>query len=1049
MKPQLANPTLADRLDRHTTVGTLCHANGDRIRCVACGHRCLIGQGKRGICKVRFNDGGVLKVPFGYVAGLQCDPVEKKPFFHVYPGSDALTFGMMGCDLHCSYCQNWVTSQALRDESAEAPVRPVTPDQLVEAALREGARLVVSSYNEPLITAEWAVAVFERARAAGLDCAFVSNGNATPEVLDFLRPWICAYKVDLKSFDDRHYRSLGGTLRNVLDTIAMIHERGIWLEIVTLVIPGFNDSDDELSQMARFLSGISRDIPWHVTAFHKDYRMTEPEATGPERLLRAAQFGADAGLRYTYAGNLPGRVGPCENTRCPGCGDTLIERQGYMIRSYWVTPDGRCPRCDEAIAGIWPDDSKSVRTGKDVAAHARRLPRPLRLPALEERPRPSMTIAMTIEQKEHLFAQVADLVHGLAQGQNADFADRSLGGIGQQPVAGVFVSLKRGKHLRACCGMLGPPIPLELALREAAARTVWEDARFPPVSPSEVHHLNMEVWLLHSPQQVGARGTDRTSAVVLGKHGIRVVRGQQHGLFLPSVAPEHEWDVEQFLDQACLKAGLYPTAWRDDETQLFTFEGEVMRGGLARDGRPSASRIPAVADADVLQVYADWCRDNINAILSGLTPNVFCFGAADGDVTGVILTLTGLGDGPVHLSQISLRPGLPLQTTLFNLTQRAAQTLQRLQPSTEVLARVRLTLAVFDDPVLHGTAQEPDLTGFDPGKRAVLVLEGAKSGLVYDPARSATEVLSLTLQQAQMSRPGNAAVLSLGAAAKEPLALSTAPRPVRGPAERMPAAAGTFYPADAGELSRWTDTLLAGERREEPWSAALVPHAGWVFSGRIAANALMRLRIPRTVIVIGPKHTALGVDWAIAPHQTWNFPGGSVESDFMLARQLAEAIPGLALDAVAHLREHAIEVELPLLARLAPQTRVVGIVVGAGNLEDCRRFAQGLASFLSSRDDRPLLLISSDMNHYAPDAENRRLDAIAMEALERLDPAALYQTLTRKHISMCGLLPAVIVLETLRLLGGLTRCDRIGYATSADAGSDPSRVVGYAGMLFD
>src|ERR1019366_6219120 len=217
MKPQVANPTLADVLDQHTTPGSLWYAEDERIRCVACGHRCLIGEGKRGICKVRFNDAGQLRVPFGYVGALQCDPVEKKPFFHVYPSCDSLTFGMMGCDLHCSYCQNWVTSQALRDPAAVAPVRPMTPADLVGIARREHARLVVSSYNEPLITAEWAVAVFEEAKAAGFDCAFVSNGNATPEVLDFLAPWLIAYKVDLKSFDDRHYRTLGGALANITD----------------------------------------------------------------------------------------------------------------------------------------------------------------------------------------------------------------------------------------------------------------------------------------------------------------------------------------------------------------------------------------------------------------------------------------------------------------------------------------------------------------------------------------------------------------------------------------------------------------------------------------------------------------------------------------------------------------------------------------------------------------------------------------------------------------------------------------------------------------
>src|SRR4029077_5307739 len=166
MATRVANESLAEVMDRNTVEGdpALWGAEGDRLRCVACGHRCLIGEGLRGICKVRFNDAGRLKVPFGYLSGLQCDPVEKNPFFHVYPGSDALTFGMLGCDLHCSYCQNWLTSQALRDPSAVAPIRPVSATELVDVAGRERARPVVSSYNEPLITAEWAVEVFKKAR---------------------------------------------------------------------------------------------------------------------------------------------------------------------------------------------------------------------------------------------------------------------------------------------------------------------------------------------------------------------------------------------------------------------------------------------------------------------------------------------------------------------------------------------------------------------------------------------------------------------------------------------------------------------------------------------------------------------------------------------------------------------------------------------------------------------------------------------------------------------------------------------------------------------
>src|SRR5215467_714232 len=299
-----AAPELVEKLDR------------GRLRCYSCGHCCPILEGQAGVCKVRFNEGGKLYVPWGYVGGVQCDPVEKKPFFHAYPGALAYSFGMLGCDLHCSYCQNWVTSQALRDPEAVSPPLEVTPETLVKDALRQGAKLVVSTYNEPLITSEWAVEVFKEARAVGLVTAFVSNGNGTPQVLEYLRPWVDLYKVDLKSFDDRHYRQLGGRMGPILDTIRALHGLGIWIEIVTLLIPGFNDSNEELCGLAEFLASVSVDIPWHVTAFHKDYKMTDPAETRPAELRRAAAIGKKAGLRYIYAGNLPGQVGELEHTHC-------------------------------------------------------------------------------------------------------------------------------------------------------------------------------------------------------------------------------------------------------------------------------------------------------------------------------------------------------------------------------------------------------------------------------------------------------------------------------------------------------------------------------------------------------------------------------------------------------------------------------------------------------------------------------------------------------------------------------------------------------------
>ena len=326
---------------------------GNRIRCYACGHCCPIPAGFAGVCKVRFNRGGKLYVPWGYVGALQCDPIEKKPFFHALPGTRAFSFGMLGCDLHCGYCQNWVTSQSLRDFRSTLQFQGADPRQLARMAVAQGAACIVSTYNEPLITSEWAVAVFREARALGLRTGVVSNGNATPQVLDYLRPWVDLYKVDLKSFDERRYRELGGRIGPILDSIGRIHALGFWLEVVTLVVPGFNDSEAELTALALFLAGVSRDIPWHVTAFHPDYKMLGPPATSVETLLRAAEIGRAAGLRYVYAGNRPGEVGDLENTRCAACRSVLVRRWGFRVLENRVTGSGTCPDCGTDVPGVW------------------------------------------------------------------------------------------------------------------------------------------------------------------------------------------------------------------------------------------------------------------------------------------------------------------------------------------------------------------------------------------------------------------------------------------------------------------------------------------------------------------------------------------------------------------------------------------------------------------------------------------------------------------------------------------------------------------------
>ena len=345
--------TIKNVLQEHTAEGELYEKLEDNwVLCYACGHRCRIKPGREGICKVRFNRDGILKVPMGYAAGIQLDPIEKKPFFHAYAGANALSFGMLGCDYHCSYCQNWITSQTLRDPSAIAHPEVISPERIVELALIYKSPVLVSTYNEPLITSEWAVEVMKLARPYGIKGAYVSNGNATPEVLDYIRPYVDLYKVDLKGFDDRKYRQLGGRLDVVLQAIRMLKEKGFWVEVVTLVVPGFNDSDSELADLAQFISSVSKDIPWHVTGFHQDYKMMDRNNTNARSLIRAAEIGKNAGLHFVYAGNLHGLVANLENTYCPNCSSLVIKREGYRVLQYNLK-DGSCPRCAFKIPGVW------------------------------------------------------------------------------------------------------------------------------------------------------------------------------------------------------------------------------------------------------------------------------------------------------------------------------------------------------------------------------------------------------------------------------------------------------------------------------------------------------------------------------------------------------------------------------------------------------------------------------------------------------------------------------------------------------------------------
>jgi AmmeMemoRadiSam system protein B/AmmeMemoRadiSam system protein A len=661
---------------------------------------------------------------------------------------------------------------------------------------------------------------------------------------------------------------------------------------------------------------------------------------------------------------------------------------------------------------------------------------------------------ITGEQEAAILHAASEVVAAAVGGRPATLMDPQIAGAADTPVFGCFVSIKRRGRLRGCCGFLGRRERLLSAVLESAHTSAIGDARLPRIVSEELPHLEFEVWLLHSQQEVAAVGDERVSMVEIGRHGLQIQRGESRGLLLPGVAIDHDLDAQAFLQHVSVKAGLSPTAWREADTKLATFEGHVVRGFFAPQvaSTVSASVVapPRFSPQDLSQL-ADFCRDNIVALMRGATPSYYLFGVTDGNVHGYSLRIhLGNADQPISFEQFTLRNPVPLQATLFQCCESAGAQLKREGLSTIAPQHVRVELAVMYDPAPQGTAAAPDLDGFDPAHRGLMVHSANRSVWHHQPDRSAEEHVQTICHLARLTIPDEAALYSFRVqATRVPWQVVQVPTAERGGEVRPPAVAGMFYPADSAQLDEQLDQLQPTDTVErQSWHAALVPHAGLKYSGRIAADVLRRVAIPETVIVLGPKHTRQGVDWAVAPHRSWMLPGRVVESDVALAEQLAECIDGLELDAVAHQREHAIEVELPWFARFAPRAKVVGIAIGPANLRHCQRFASQLADVLRPQLDRTLLVISTDMNHFASDAETRRIDSLALEALQALDPERLYHTVRDNQISMCGMIPACIVLSTLQILGHLSNCQQVAYGTSADVTGDPSRVVGYAGMLF-
>lgn len=325
----------------------------EKVRCNLCSHRCKIAPDKRGICQVRENKGGRLySLVYDRLISRNVDPIEKKPLFHFLPGSRSYSIATVGCNFRCLHCQNWQISQYPRLNNGEIIGEQATPDEIVQDALISGAKSISYTYVEPTIFFELAYETGKIARSRGIKNIFVSNGYMTHETNKMLREFLDGINIDLKAFTDKFYKEVcKARLQPVLDSIKELHEAGIWVEVTTLIIPGWNDSEEELRDIARFIKGVSESIPWHVTAFHPTYKMMDKPPTPVSILRRAREIGLEEGLRFVYEGNIPGEGG--ENTYCPSCKAVLISRYGFSIMENRLTHDGRCPECGEAIEGVW------------------------------------------------------------------------------------------------------------------------------------------------------------------------------------------------------------------------------------------------------------------------------------------------------------------------------------------------------------------------------------------------------------------------------------------------------------------------------------------------------------------------------------------------------------------------------------------------------------------------------------------------------------------------------------------------------------------------
>ncbi len=1049
-------------------------ADNERIECLLCPRACSLKPGDRGFCFVRENrDGQMVLSTYGRSTGFCIDPIEKKPLNHFYPGTPVLSFGTAGCNLGCKFCQNWDISKSKEVERLSALAEPMT---IARAAQQLGCHSVAFTYNDPVVWAEYAIDAARACHQLGIKTVAVTAGYISPEARVEFYEVMDAANVDLKAFTEEFYNKITYShLQPVLDTLVYLKQHTqVWFEITNLIIPSANDSPGELRKMCDWiLASIGDQVPVHFTAFHPDFRMQDRGRTDPQTLAAAYEIARSAGLKYVYVGNV--HDVHRQSTYCHGCGQLIIERDWYQLGTYALDANQCCQHCGVRIPGRfaanrgdWGSRRSPVRieqyaesTEPKQTSAAANHPNLVNIVSKEPTqmstaPAPTFTAlrlnSLTAEQKESLLKLATMTITGtVGSGQLPDSRE-ILGELDTSVVMGAFVTLKRGEVLRGCCGVLGQPMQVGAAVARAAMRTAREDTRMAPISPVELPYLSIDVTLLGPFKQLTVEPTERPSQVKIGKQGLLIQMGEKSGLLLPSVATENKWNATQFLQAVCRKAGLPMGAWENAASIVSTFDGEAVEGKMSEWMVDPPTVIANPLTNEQVVMYAQLAGTNIAAIASGSTPTYYAPGLPDLNVNAIVLSMQWGQEKEVRQAnalQVSFRPGVPLQSTLFQMCQGAAQILADQQYSGNL--QVGVTLGF--DACMHGLGDKADMRGVDCAQRAIVISDPQHCGFAYEPSQKADQLLAI-LQDGLPVGSRQAPVHTLHVLSTLPAVVSVSgPTAIPTGGVRPPAVAGKFYPAEDAARREMVHSLCKGNppATSKPL-AIMVPHAGLKFSGHVAAHVWRSVADldGRTLVVVSPKHSLMGVNWAVSPCESWRLSAGTaIAGDPELAKGLAESVTPLQLDAAAHQQEHGIEVQLPILEKVAPHAKVVGLAIHGGTWKEIQQAASELATYLKSLTTPPLLVISSDMNHYATDAENRRRDRLALDAMATGNPEHLLATCREHDITMCGVVPACLVMETLRQMGHSFQVRELEYATSADVSGDKSQVVGYAGVVLE